>query len=363
MEINKKQKEIIETKYSKVVVNCAAASGKTFCLIKRLEFLINKYPNSNIVVITFTNAAAEEIKKRLLKIPSNTFIGTIHGYCNYLLLSNGIVTDKIIDNGEFDELFSLFRKNNIKKRIDFLLLDEGQDSTLNEFTFLLEDLNPKNWIIFSDKRQSIYGFRNACPEYLDKLVSKNDVHFISLNINYRCKYNILIFAKNIINKLGYRFEDNSIADKKGGNVFEVEFTPENVLKIIQNSIKNEPKNEENNTKYNYKDWFILVRTNDQLNIIYNYLIKNNIPCDTFRQSDLSNSELEKKKQENTVKILTIHSAKGLENKNVIVGSFHFSSKDEERRLAYVAATRAIDNLYWFKPKNKKRKPKIENWED
>ena len=354
MEINKKQKEIIETKYSKVVVNCAAASGKTFCLIKRLEFLINKYPNSNIVVITFTNAAAEEIKKRLLKIPSNTFIGTIHGYCNYLLLSNGIVTDKIIDNGEFDELFSLFRKNNIKKQIDFLLLDEGQDSTLNEFTFLLEDLNPKNWIIFSDKRQSIYGFRNACPEYLDKLVSKNDVHFISLNINYRCKSNILSFAKNIVDKLGYKYIDNSIPDKIGGKVYEMEFTNENILKVINKDI---------NSKYS--DWFILVRSNRQIEEIYNYLTKNNISCDTFKQSELDNKGLEEKLKENTVKILTIHSAKGLENKNVIVGSFNFSRNDEERRLAYVAATRAIENLYWFKSKRRKtssNKKDIVNWE-
>ena len=132
----------------------------------------------------------------------------------------------------------------------------------------------------------------------------------------------------------------------------MEFTNENILKVINKDI---------NSKYS--DWFILVRSNRQIEEIYNYLTKNNIFCDTFKQSELDNKGLEEKLKENTVKILTIHSAKGLENKNVIVGSFNFSRNDEERRLAYVAATRAIENLYWFKSKSKKRKPKIENWED
>ena len=58
-------------------------------------------------------------------------------------------------------------------------------------------------------------------------------------------------------------------------------------------------------------------------------------------------------QSNRVKILTIHSAKGLQNKNVIVvGAKTYN--EEERRLAYVAATRAENNLYWC-PAMKKKK--------
>lgn len=367
MELDNNKKEIIETNESKVIVLSPAGSGKTSIITERIKHLL-KNGKENIVALTFTNNAAQEISKRIINSRielGNTFIGTVHSYCARLLFRHGISeVSTSIEEQDFDNLFNLIKNNNkCIEPVDYLLLDEAQDSTEQQFEFILDVIKPKNYFLIADIRQSIYSFNGARPDILLDLCDIPETKIYKLNINYRCKSNILIFAKNIINKLGYRFEDNSIADKKGGTVFEVEFTPENVLKIIQNSIKNEPENKENNTKYNYKDWFILVRTNNQLNTIYNYLIKNNIPCDTFKQSDLSNSELEKKKQENTVKILTIHSAKGLENKNVIVGSFHFSSKDEERRLAYVAATRAIDNLYWFKPKNKKRKPKIENWED
>ena len=50
-------------------------------------------------------------------------------------------------------------------------------------------------------------------------------------------------------------------------------------------------------------------------------------------------------KDNRVKVLTIHSSKGLENKNVIVtGALLYS--EEERKIAYVAATRAENALYW-----------------
>jgi superfamily I DNA/RNA helicase len=48
---------------------------------------------------------------------------------------------------------------------------------------------------------------------------------------------------------------------------------------------------------------------------------------------------------NAVKVMTIHTAKGLESPNVIViGAKTYCA--EERRIAYVAATRAETNLYW-----------------
>ena len=88
------------------------------------------------------------------------------------------------------------------------------------------------------------------------------------------------------------------------------------------------------------------------------LKKNKIPFNTFKQADLSAEEIREKMAENRVKVLTIHSAKGLENDNVIVIGARFWN-DEERRIAYVAATRARDLLIWTK---KPKKKKVQNWE-
>ena len=67
-------------------------------------------------------------------------------------------------------------------------------------------------------------------------------------------------------------------------------------------------------------------------------------------------------KENTIKILTVHSAKGLENKYVL--SYNIRAyNDEEARLCYVAATRAKDYLIWARmPKKKKTRTKTFSWE-
>ena len=68
-------------------------------------------------------------------------------------------------------------------------------------------------------------------------------------------------------------------------------------------------------------------------------------------------------KENTVKLLTIHTSKGLEADNVIVIGAKFYNV-EERCVSYVAATRARNRLIWTKAPNK-RKPTygISNWEN
>ena len=57
---------------------------------------------------------------------------------------------------------------------------------------------------------------------------------------------------------------------------------------------------------------------------------------------------------NTVKVLTIHSAKGLEANNVIVIGSKFYNL-EERCISYVAATRARNWLIWTRMPTRKKK--------
>ena len=345
MKLSKKQEQIVKAKENKVLVICAAASGKTHCLTERVKYLINNYPENNIVAITFTNTAAEEIKKRIDFIPNTVFIGTIHSYCNYLLLNNGISTSDIIDEGRFDDLLHTFIDSKINQKVDYLLLDEGQDSTKLEFNFLLEQLKPKNWMIFADIRQSIYGFRGAYPDYIIDLSYTEGVTVYNLNENYRNGANILDFAKQIIEKTGL-IDDSIPMRNKTGKVIR---TPLSLSAIVRDIKKYD----------NYKDWAILTRTNSEAEEVFNLFKKNNIPCDTFKQGDLEKCELSKKMNDNTIKILTIHSAKGLEWDNVIViGARAYS--DTELNISYVAATRARDMLIWTT--NPIKKKKIVNWE-
>ena len=69
-------------------------------------------------------------------------------------------------------------------------------------------------MLFGDQRQSIYGFNGADPNCLIKLMHDKNTMVYNLNENYRNGYNILSFAKRIIDQLGYNYRDNSISKTK-----------------------------------------------------------------------------------------------------------------------------------------------------
>ena len=66
MELSSLQEQIIKTEKSKVIVLAAAAAGKTRVLTERVKYLLDQGADPDrIVVFTFTNAAAEEMRKRI----------------------------------------------------------------------------------------------------------------------------------------------------------------------------------------------------------------------------------------------------------------------------------------------------------
>lgn len=353
MELSKIQKEIVEAKEPYILVNSCAGSGKTRCLVHRLQYLLNiGVAPSKIVTITFTNAAAEEILDRIAR-PQGLFVGTIHSYANQLLLMGGIDTSDILDKEQFDKLFSRIKKHpDCIKEVEYLLLDEGQDSTAQQFEFALETVNPKNWMIFSDHRQSIYRFSGATPEYILNLMESPEVTTYELTENYRNAPEILQYAKNGIRTLGKDYEDYSIPMSKfHGRVIDVPYSGEGIVTTIERYV--------NRGDCDYKDWFILTRTNAELDAIMQVLNRHKIPADTFKRAQLDNKGLKEKMRENTVKVLTIHTAKGLEADNVVVIGARYRDI-EEKCVNYVAATRARKLLVWAYKTNT-RKPKTEYW--
>lgn len=353
MELSKIQKEIVEAKEPYILVNSCAGSGKTRCLVHRLQYLLNiGIAPSKIVTITFTNAAAEEILDRIAR-PQGLFVGTIHSYANQLLLMGGVDTSDILDKEQFDKLFSRIKKHpDCIKEVEYLLLDEGQDSTAQQFEFALDTVNPKNWMIFSDHRQSIYRFSGATPEYILNLMESPEVTTYELTENYRNAPEILQYAKNGIRTLGKDYEDYSIPMSKfHGRVIDVPYSGEGIVTTIERYV--------NRGDCDYKDWFILTRTNAELDAIMQVLNRHKIPADTFKRAQLDNKGLKEKMRENTVKVLTIHTAKGLEADNVVVIGARYRDI-EEKCVNYVAATRARKLLVWAYKTNT-RKPKTEYW--
>jgi len=342
MELSEIQKEIVNATEPYIVVHAAAAAGKTAVLTERVrKMLRDGIDPADIGVITFTNLAANELKARLGDdFKDGIYIGTIHGLANKFLRSRGINTDKLIDNENFDGFFELLKKYpSCIQHIRHILLDEAQDSSPCEYDFIFNMIDPVTFFVVGDMNQSIYEFRGAHPDLFEKLMCNPEIKVYDLNENYRNGANILTFAKHILWRED--MDDTSVPMNPGGIVYEADADLTNLKGWIER-------------QGDYGDWAVLCRTNDEIKLIQTYLTSENIPNVTFKQGRVTREELGELMKANTVKVLTRHSAKGLEFENVAVWAPVWWGGKEMCRVNYVAATRAKKILLWLKETPKKK---------
>lgn len=314
------------------LMNDYIVTHNTSCLTERIRTIIqNGCSPDKIVAITFTTMAAEEMKKRLGDIAEGAFIGTIHSYANAICIANGISTEKYVADAEFDKIIEKVLTIPIKRYfpVTHLLVDEFQDTGSLEYRFI-ERIPTENRFYIGDERQAIYGFKGCSDEFLR--MCHADISFTTyyLNQNYRCAPNILAYADSYLNTME-KISLKSEAVKTKNGIVEEDST---LLDAI----------EELEWAGDYQNWAIICRTNNELAAAVDFLDKRKIPNLSFKKGDLDLVEMEGLLRENKVKVLTIHTAKGLEFKKVIViGAKTFN--EEERKISYVAATRAEQALY------------------
>ena len=352
MELSFEQQMAVFTKEKCVLVCAGAGAGKTRCLTERVKYLITeeKVEPSKIFCITFTNMAAEEMRLRLGDIVGDCFIGTIHSLANKILLQSGISTFDAIEEEDFDKFFTMLQDNKEKLKfpeVDHLLVDEIQDICDKEYNFMRTILRPKNFWAVGDSRQAIYGFKGANYHIFMGLTEDPFTEVYELRDCYRCDPDIIDFANTHLRNVRdiYKTPTYCVRPYSGNAVEEEEFSYSALMDIIQNIY---------NTKGNYGDIAILCRSNRMVDDVMFFLKQHGIPNVTFKKADKTFVELQEELKSDSIKVLTVHSAKGLEWDNVIVIQEFIGWNDEENRINYVAATRARDWLFWLSPQRKKK---------
>lgn len=166
--LNEYQRAAVMDNSRVLLLNAQVGSGKTTVLIQKILYLhfARGVPLESMVVLTFTNKAAEEIKSRIkeknksIKGEELRFFGTFHGVCGTLLSSVLPIQElgytsgfSIYDAEMMLELYervmnennlALKYKNKIRKRIEqysqgkLLYGNMKQDDDLVEFIKLLE---------------------------------------------------------------------------------------------------------------------------------------------------------------------------------------------------------------------------------
>jgi len=117
MPFNQGQLKAIQQRHSSILVSAPAGSGKTKILVSRIiELLKEGYSITEFLVLTFTEAAGNEMKQRLseelnelvssdidlslknhlnkqIQSLPNAYITNFHGFCNLLLMKYGYLVD------------------------------------------------------------------------------------------------------------------------------------------------------------------------------------------------------------------------------------------------------------------------------
>ena len=149
--LNDKQYEAVVNTEGPCLVIAGAGSGKTKVLTHKIAYLIgNKGVKPwNILAITFTNKAANEMKERIANIvgddAKDIWMGTFHSICVRILR-------KFIDRIGFDSSFIIFDTSDQKTLVKGCLKDLAIDDKLfNDRAVLSEISNAKNEMLDPDQ--------------------------------------------------------------------------------------------------------------------------------------------------------------------------------------------------------------------
>lgn len=268
------------------------------------------------------------------------FIGTIHSLAAQFLVKGGYgaKVGKAIDEEKFDLFFNYIKKEpKCVEHYSYVLVDEAQDLSYDEYYFIFEMIQPKHFFIVGDPYQNVYfSLKEASAKYMSSLLGQQNVVKYDLNENYRNRANILNYAQRALKPL--RLHDNSIPMSIGGKIYESKFNIEQVVNWI-------------NGTDSYKDWAVLCYSNNDIDYIRDKLDDYDIPTLNFNQRKKTKKEIDDLMSQNKVKVLTVWGAKGLGFPNVIVFGKNWmttsrkkEAREESSRVDYVAYTRAMNTL-------------------
>ena len=214
------QSKIINDADSKyIVVAAGPGSGKTRVLVHKLAslLLLEDVKHEQLLMLTFSRAAATEFKKRLLDLISTSAnfveIKTFHSYCFDLLGKIGsldgvenVVKDaaKMIEDGDVEQ-------GKITKSV--LVIDEAQDMDEDEYRLikaLIKQNDDMRVIAVGDDDQNIYQFRGSDSRYMRSLIEELGAVKYEMNENFRSGSEIVALSNAFATSMNSRMKSEPI---------------------------------------------------------------------------------------------------------------------------------------------------------
>ena len=274
-----------ETKY--IVVAAGPGSGKTRVLVHKLAslLLMEDVKHEQLLMLTFSRAAATEFKKRLIHLIGNAAyyieIKTFHSYCFDLLgkVGNLEKTDDILRKAIEKIKNSDVEASRITKTV--LVIDEAQDMNEDEYSLiiaLMEQNEEMRVIAVGDDDQNIYEFRGASSKYLEQFIHVNNAKKYELVENYRSKSNLVDFSNQFVKRIDHRLKKTSISSKQKdyGKIKIVHYRSGNLVSpLVQDILDTELTG----------TTCVLVKLNEEALQITGLLLKNQINAKLIQSND------------------------------------------------------------------------------
>ncbi|MBQ1667046.1 MAG: ATP-dependent helicase, partial [Prevotella sp.] len=224
-ELSNRQREIIDDKQSKyIVVAAGPGSGKTRVLVHKLAslLLLEDVKHEQLLMLTFSRAAATEFKKRLIELVGNVAhyvdIKTFHSYSFDLIGKQGNLDEvkdvvrlaaKMIEKGEVEP-------SKIAKSV--LVIDEAQDMSQDDFRLvqaLIRQNEEMRVIAVGDDDQNIYAFRGSDSRYMQSLINQDGAKLYEMTDNYRSSKAVVDCANRFVKRIPGRMKQTSIHSATG----------------------------------------------------------------------------------------------------------------------------------------------------
>jgi ATP-dependent DNA helicase RecQ len=274
-----------ETKYAAVLAG--PGSGKTRVLVHKLAslLLMEDEKHEQLLMLTFSRAAATEFKQRLFKLIGNAAhfieIKTFHSYCFDLLGRVGTLekSDEVLKNTIEKIKKGEVEISHITKMV--LVIDEAQDMDADEFTLIntLIDLNDEMRVIaVGDDDQNIYEFRGASSKYLKQFYKERNASKHELIVNFRSKRNLVAFSNAFLKTIPNRLKEDPITahESINGTIKIVNYKYGNLAIPLVNAIRNAGLS---------GTTCVLTRTNNEASLITALLLKNGISAKLIQSNE------------------------------------------------------------------------------
>ena len=177
--MNEAQKEAVTSTEGMVRVVAGAGSGKTRALTGRFAYLVDEAGilPGNILCVTFTNKAANEMRQRIHLLTGDNdtgYINTFHGFCVSVLQEDSHVVQYpksflVLDNSDIDTMLqTIYEERGLTLRdmtfshardmIEIIKLKERPDYCLDMISMSLEALRAKYDAATEPKDIIFYGY-------------------------------------------------------------------------------------------------------------------------------------------------------------------------------------------------------------